>query len=58
VLVGDGVQDVLAARGARIRCIAVLGGYADEDALRAAGADVFADAIGDLWRNGAFVTDF
>jgi len=48
LVVGDGVQDVLAAKNAGIRVVAVLGGYGDPAALRAAGADDYVDSMSEL----------
>ena len=48
VVVGDGMPDIEAARGSGIRSIAILGGYGEEAALRAAGADEYVDTIADV----------
>ena len=48
LVVGDAVQDVLAAKSAGIRCVAILGGYGDPDALRAAGADEYVATIAEF----------
>jgi phosphoglycolate phosphatase len=48
LVVGDGVQDVEAARNAGIRVVAVLGGYGDRAALRAAGADEYVESMAEL----------
>ncbi len=47
-VVGDGVQDVAAAKAAGATSIAVLGGFASEDRLRAAHPDVVIARIGEL----------
>jgi phosphoglycolate phosphatase-like HAD superfamily hydrolase len=48
LLVGDGVQDVLAARNAGAPSCAVLQGYTDEDRLRAVGPTLVVARIADL----------
>ncbi|MBI2394584.1 MAG: HAD-IA family hydrolase [Deltaproteobacteria bacterium] len=48
VMVGDGPQDVLAARAAGIRAIAVRNGYGDAAKLAAAGADLYVDDLAAL----------
>lgn len=48
LVVGDGVQDVEAAKGAGIRCVAVLSGYGDPGELVARGPDIEVDSIQDL----------
>jgi len=53
LVVGDSVQDILAAKSAGIRVVAVLGGYGDPDALRAAGADEYVATIAELRRRFA-----
>jgi phosphoglycolate phosphatase len=47
-VVGDGVQDVLAGRAAGCRTVAVLGGFASEAQLRAAGPDVVLSSLVEL----------
>lgn len=47
-VVGDGVQDVGAARAAGAVSIAVLGGFASDETLRASSPDVILSAIRDL----------
>jgi phosphoglycolate phosphatase len=47
-VVGDGVQDVGAARAAGAVSVAVLGGFASDEALRASSPDVILPAISDL----------
>lgn len=47
-VVGDGVQDVGAARASGAVSIAVLGGFASEETLRASSPDVILPAIRDL----------
>lgn len=48
VVVGDGVQDILAAKAAGMRSIAILGGYGGEAALRAADADEYVTSIAEI----------
>jgi phosphoglycolate phosphatase len=48
VVVGDGVPDIEAAKASGMRSIAVLGGYGDPAALRAAGADQYVDTIAEV----------
>jgi len=48
LVVGDGVQDVDAARAVGIPCVAILGGYGDRAALKTARADVYVETIADL----------
>jgi phosphoglycolate phosphatase len=48
VVVGDGVQDVEAARASGMRSIAILGGYGDPAALRAAGADEYVATVAEV----------
>jgi phosphoglycolate phosphatase len=48
LVVGDAVQDIQAARNSGIRVVAVLGGYGDPAALRAAKADAYVQSIGEL----------
>jgi phosphoglycolate phosphatase len=48
LVVGDGVPDVEAARGAGIKCVAILGGYGDPKDLRAAGADEYVASIAEF----------
>lgn len=48
LVVGDGVQDVLAAKAVGIRSVAILGGYGDPAALRAAGPDECVQTIGEF----------
>jgi len=48
LVVGDAVQDIEAAKSAGIRVVAILGGYGDPDALRAAGADEYVATIAEL----------
>lgn len=48
VVVGDGVQDIEAAKAAGVRSVAILGGYGDPEALRAAGADEYVQTIAEL----------
>lgn len=50
LVVGDAVQDVEAAKSAGIRCVAILGGYGDPVALRAAGADEYVATIAEFGR--------
>lgn len=47
-VVGDGLQDILAARAAGAMGIAVLGGFTAEDALRASGADAVLETLSEL----------
>jgi phosphoglycolate phosphatase len=47
VLVGDTPLDVLAAKEAGARAVAVAGGFADYEALRGSGADAFLEDLGD-----------
>jgi phosphoglycolate phosphatase len=47
-VVGDGVQDIGAARAAGATAVAVLGGFASEEKLRAAGADVVLESLREL----------
>jgi phosphoglycolate phosphatase len=47
-VVGDGVQDVIAGRAAGCRTAAVLGGFASEERLRAAGPDVVIKSLAEL----------
>ena len=47
-VIGDAPQDVRAARAAGAVAVAVLGGFATEDALRAAGPDALLRSIGEL----------
>jgi phosphoglycolate phosphatase len=47
-VVGDGVQDIGAARAAGSTSIAVLGGFTTEDRLRAAGPDAVIGSLADL----------
>ena len=54
VMVGDGPQDVLAARGAGMRSVGIVSGYAPQDRLLAAKPDV---VLPDLWRLPALLTD-
>ena len=48
VVVGDGVQDIDAAKASGMRSIAILGGYGDPAALRAAGADEYVDTVAEV----------
>lgn len=48
VYVGDSPEDILMAKAARVRAIAVPGGYPNEEALRAARPDAFADSLRDV----------
>lgn len=48
VMVGDGPQDVEAARRAGVRAVAVLGGFASEDRLRAARPDLVLGGLSEL----------
>lgn len=48
LVVGDGVPDIRAAKGAGIRSVAILGGYGDPAELRAAGADAYVQTVADL----------
>lgn len=48
VLVGDSPVDVATARAAGIRAVAVAGGYADPEALRASAPDLLLPSIRDL----------
>lgn len=48
LVVGDGVQDILAAKAVGIRSVAILGGYGDPAALRAAGPDECVQTIGEF----------
>ncbi len=54
VMVGDGPQDVLAARGAGMRSVGIVSGYARDDRLLAAKPDVL---LPDLWRLPALLAD-
>ncbi|MBI5502322.1 MAG: HAD-IA family hydrolase [Deltaproteobacteria bacterium] len=48
LVVGDGVQDIGAARGAGMRSCALLQGYTARDVLLAAGPDLVLERIGEL----------
>ncbi len=48
VMVGDGVNDLLAARAASVRCCLVGYGYGKKQTLIEAGPDFFADTVEDL----------
>lgn len=48
LMIGDGLPDVLAARAAGVRSISVGFGYAENQALRAAGAHAMIDHYGEL----------
>ncbi len=50
ILVGDGMHDVLAGRGAGVRVIAALWGYGDPAALRASDADWCVASVDELDR--------
>jgi len=50
LVVGDGAQDIEAARGAQMTSCGVLWGYRGADVLLAAGADLLIDAPADLLR--------
>lgn len=50
LVVGDGQPDLRAARGAGVRCVALLGGYGDRAALRAEGADFEAEDVAEVAR--------
>lgn len=45
-MIGDGLQDLRAAKALRMRTTACLFGYSDPEALRAEGADVYWSAFG------------
>jgi phosphoglycolate phosphatase len=48
LVVGDALQDIQAAKCVGIRVVAILGGYGDPEALRAAGADEYVATIADV----------
>lgn len=48
IVVGDGLPDLRAARGAGVRCVAVLGGYGDRAALVAERPEWVVEAVGGL----------
>ncbi len=48
VMVGDGINDLLAARAAGMKCCLVGYGYGDKTRLREAGPDFFAERVEDL----------
>jgi len=50
VMIGDGVSDILAARGAGVGTCAVGYGYGDREKLLDAGPDYFAEEIADIVR--------
>jgi phosphoglycolate phosphatase len=47
-VIGDGLQDVGAARASGASCVAVLGGFTEEGRLRAAGADVVVGSLAEV----------
>jgi phosphoglycolate phosphatase len=48
VMVGDSINDLLAARAAQVRCVLVGYGYGKKESLIEAGPDFFADTVEDL----------
>ena len=50
VYVGDSEVDIMTARAAGVPCISVTWGFRDRDVLEEAGAEVFAEDCGTLWR--------
>jgi phosphoglycolate phosphatase len=48
VMIGDGLNDILAARAAGIKCCAVGYGYGSRERLMEAGPDYFAEAVSDI----------
>lgn len=48
IVVGDGLPDLAAARGAGVRCVAVLGGYGDRAALLAQRPEWTVESVADL----------
>ena len=54
VLVGDGPQDLGAARAAGVRCVLYTGGFHEAAAVRKLAADVIVESIGELlpWARG------
>lgn len=48
VMIGDGLNDIMAARAAGIKCCAVGYGYGARERLKEAGPDYFADEVSDI----------